>query len=88
MLDEPFTGLDQPSQESLKLVFKQLREQGKLLLISHHDLGSVPELFDQVLLLNGELLAAGLVADVFTQENLARTYGTRVFSKIAHGLAT
>ena len=88
LLDEPFTGLDQPSQESLKLVFKQLREQGKLLLISHHDLGSVPELFDQVLLLNGELLAAGLVADVFTQENLARTYGTRVFSKIAHGLAT
>jgi len=88
LLDEPFTGLDQPSQEGLKLVFRQLREQGKLLLISHHDLGSVPELFDQVLLLNGELLAAGSVADVFTQSNLTRTYGTRVFSRIDHGLAT
>ncbi|MEI6873100.1 MAG: metal ABC transporter ATP-binding protein [Verrucomicrobiota bacterium] len=87
LLDEPFTGLDQPSQEGLKLVFRQLREQGKLLLISHHDLASVPELFDQILLLNGELLAAGPVKEVFTQENLTRAYGTRVFSGIAHGLA-
>ena len=69
-------------------MFRQLREQGKLLLISHHDLGSVPELFDQVLLVNGELLTSGPVADVFTQENLTRTYGTRVFSRIDHGLAT
>jgi ABC-type Mn2+/Zn2+ transport system ATPase subunit len=87
LLDEPFTGLDQPSQEGLKAVFRELRAQGKLLLISHHDLSSVPELFDQVLLLNGELLAAGTVADVFTRDNLTRAYGTRVFSRIDHGLA-
>ncbi|NBV85710.1 MAG: metal ABC transporter ATP-binding protein [Verrucomicrobia bacterium] len=87
LLDEPFNGLDQPSQEGLKLVFRQLREQGKLLLISHHDLASVPELFDQVLLLNGELLAGGPVKEVFTKENLARAYGTRVFSGVSHGLA-
>ncbi len=87
LLDEPFTGLDQPSQEALRAVFRQLRDQGKLLLISHHDLQSVPELFDRVLLLNGELIAEGTVAEAFTKGNLERTYGTRVFSGLDHGLA-
>jgi len=87
LLDEPFTGLDQPSQEALKQVFKQLKNEGKLLLISHHDLQSVPELFDRVLLLNGELIAEGTVAEAFTKDNLARAYGTRVFSGVNHGLA-
>jgi ABC-type Mn2+/Zn2+ transport system ATPase subunit len=87
LLDEPFTGLDQPSQEALKQVFKQLKSEGKLLLISHHDLQSVPELFDRVLLLNGELIAAGTVSEAFTKDNLSRAYGTRVFSGVDHGLA-
>lgn len=87
LFDEPFTGLDQPSEEALKQVFRELRAQGKLLLISHHDLSSVPEIFDRVVLLNGELIASGTVAEAFTQENLTRTYGTRVFSGVDHGLA-
>lgn len=87
LLDEPFTGLDQPSQEGLRGVFRRLRSEGKLLLISHHDLQTVPELFDGVLLLNGELIASGTVQEAFTQDNLARTYGTRVFSGVNHGLA-
>lgn len=87
LLDEPFTGLDQPSQEALKQVFKQLKSEGKLLLISHHDLQSVPELFDRVLLLNGELIADGTVAEAFTKDHLSRAYGTRVFSGVNHGLA-
>jgi ABC-type Mn2+/Zn2+ transport system ATPase subunit len=87
LLDEPFTGLDQPSQEALKQVFKQLKSEGKLLLISHHDLQSVPELFDRVLLLNGEKIAAGTVTEAFTKDNLARAYGTHVFSGLDHGLA-
>jgi ABC-type Mn2+/Zn2+ transport system ATPase subunit len=86
-LDEPFTGLDQPSQDALRQVFRQLRERGKLLLISHHELASVPEIFDRVVLLNGELIAAGTVAEAFTRENLTRAYGTRVFSRVSHGLA-
>ena len=87
LLDEPFTGLDQPSQDALKLVLRGLREQGKLVLVSHHDLSSVPDLFDRVLLLNGELIAAGPVAEAFTKENLTRTFGTRVFSGVNHGMA-
>ena len=79
--------MDQPSQEALKQVFKQLKSEGKLLLISHHDLQSVPELFDRVLLLNGELIAAGTVSEAFTKDNLSRAYGTRVFSGVDHGLA-
>jgi ABC-type Mn2+/Zn2+ transport system ATPase subunit len=87
LLDEPFTGLDQPSQDALREVFRALRDRGKLLLVSHHELSSVPELFDRVILLNGELIAAGPLAEAFTKENLTRAYGTRVFSRVSHGLA-
>lgn len=87
LLDEPFTGLDQPSQDALKQVIKGLRDQGKLVLISHHDLQSVPGLFDRVILLNGELIASGTVEEAFTNENLTRTFGTRVFSGLDNGMA-
>jgi ABC-type Mn2+/Zn2+ transport system ATPase subunit len=87
LLDEPFTGLDQPSQDALREVFRELRNRGKLLLVSHHELSSVPEIFDRVVLLNGELIASGTVAEAFTRENLTRAYGTRVFSRVSHGLA-
>ncbi|MEI6712896.1 MAG: metal ABC transporter ATP-binding protein [Verrucomicrobiota bacterium] len=87
LLDEPFTGLDQPSQESLKRLLKDLRNQGKLILVSHHDLSTVEELFDQVLMINGELIAAGPVKDTLTRENLEKTYGMHVFSGVSHGLA-
>lgn len=86
LLDEPFTGLDQPSMESLKEVLRALRDQGKLLLISHHDLSSVQDIFDRVILLNGELIASGPVKESFTRQNLERTYGMRVFSGLSHGL--
>jgi ABC-type Mn2+/Zn2+ transport system ATPase subunit len=87
LLDEPFTGLDQPSQETLKGLLRQLRTEGKLVLVSHHELSSVEALFDQVILLNGELIAAGPVREVFNEENLRRTYGTRVFSGVSDGMA-
>ena len=80
LLDEPFTGLDRPNQENLKQLLRTLRNDGKLLLVSHHDLGSVAEIFDSVILLNGELIATGPVAETFTEENIQRTYSTRVFS--------
>jgi ABC-type Mn2+/Zn2+ transport system ATPase subunit len=87
LLDEPFTGLDKPTQESLRRLLRELREQGKLIIASHHDLASVPDLFDQVLLLNGELIAAGPVASTFTESNIEKTYSTRVFAALAHGMA-
>jgi ABC-type Mn2+/Zn2+ transport system ATPase subunit len=87
LLDEPFTGLDKPTQDNLKHLLRELRDSGKLIIASHHDLASVPELFDQVLLLNGELIAAGATGEVFTEENIKRTYSTRVFAALDHGLA-
>jgi ABC-type Mn2+/Zn2+ transport system ATPase subunit len=68
-------------------LLRTLRDQGKLLLVSHHDLATVPEIFDQVLLLNGELIAAGSVAEAFTDENIRKTYSTRVFSGPVHSHA-
>lgn len=82
LLDEPFTGLDKPNQDNLKATLRKLRAQGKLLLVSHHDLPSVGEIFDRVLLLNGELIAAGPTAENFTEENVRRTYETSVFSGV------
>jgi manganese/iron transport system ATP-binding protein/manganese/zinc/iron transport system ATP- binding protein len=87
LLDEPFTGLDKPNQDNLKLTLRQLRGQGKLLIVSHHDLASVHEIFDRVVLLNGELIAAGETAVAFTEENIHRTYETRVFAAVEHGVA-
>ncbi len=87
LLDEPFTGLDKPNQDNLKLTLRQLRGQGKLLIVSHHDLSSVREIFDRVVLLNGELIAAGETSVAFTEENIHRAYETRVFAAVDHGVA-
>jgi ABC-type Mn2+/Zn2+ transport system ATPase subunit len=84
LLDEPFTGLDKPTQDNLKTLLRELRDAGKLIVASHHDLSNVREIFDQVLFLNGELLAVGPVADVFTEEHIERTYNTPIFSGPAH----
>jgi ABC-type Mn2+/Zn2+ transport system ATPase subunit len=87
LLDEPFTGLDKPNQDRLKATLRELRDQGKLLLVSHHDLATVRELFDQVVLLNGELIGAGATKETFTEENIRSTYATRVFAALDHGVA-
>ena len=87
LLDEPFTGLDKPTQESLKQMLRTLRDRGKLLIASHHDLATVHEMFDRVVLITGELIAAGPTAETLTPENIARTYNTRVFSRVDHGHA-
>jgi ABC-type Mn2+/Zn2+ transport system ATPase subunit len=89
LLDEPFTGLDKPTQESLRETLRQLRGLGKLIIASHHDLPSVPELFDHAILLNGELIAAGPIAKVFTDANIHKTYHTPTFAgpAAAHGHA-
>jgi ABC-type Mn2+/Zn2+ transport system ATPase subunit len=80
LLDEPFTGLDQTAQNLLGETIRSLAAAGNLVIASHHDLKSVPELFDQVIFLNGELIAFGETGEVFNDENIARTYRTRIFS--------
>jgi ABC-type Mn2+/Zn2+ transport system ATPase subunit len=80
LLDEPFTGLDKTAQDLLSQAIRSLAAVGNLVIASHHDLKSVPELFDQVIFLNGELIAFGDTGEVFHEENIARTYRTHVFS--------
>ncbi len=84
LLDEPYTGLDRNAQEAFVKALNHLRAAGKLVIASHHDLKSVPEIFDQVLLINGELVACGNTAEVFTEENIARTFATQIFSGSHH----
>ena len=82
LLDEPFTGLDQTAQNLLGETIRSLAAAGNLVIASHHDLKSVPELFDQVIFLNGELIAFGETGEVFNDENISRTYRTRIFSGV------
>lgn len=84
LLDEPFTGLDRNASAAFAAALHRLRDAGKLILASHHDLKAVPSLFDEVLLLNGELVAAGPVAAAFTPENIERTFKMHVFSGPHH----
>jgi len=74
LLDEPYSGLDEPSQEKLGKLLKELAQSGHLLIVCHHDLKSVPELFDHVLLLNREAVAFGPTEETFTEENLNKSF--------------
>jgi manganese/iron transport system ATP-binding protein len=75
LLDEPFTGVDVKTEESIVALLRELRAEGRLILVSTHNLGSVPEFCDQVVLVNRTVLACGPTAEVFTAGNLARAFG-------------
>jgi manganese/iron transport system ATP-binding protein len=75
LLDEPFTGVDVKTEETIISLLRELRDDGCVILVSTHDLGSVPEFCDQVILINRTVLAYGPTAEVFTEQNLARTFG-------------
>jgi manganese/zinc/iron transport system ATP- binding protein len=76
-MDEPFQGVDATTEKAIVELLRELRERGKTVVAVHHDLQTVPEYFDQVTLLNVRRIASGPVDDVFTEENLRRTYGGR-----------
>jgi manganese/zinc/iron transport system ATP- binding protein len=76
-MDEPFQGVDATTERAIVELLRSLREEGKTVIAVHHDLQTVPEYFDQVTLLNVRRIAAGAVEEVFTEENLRRTYGGR-----------
>lgn len=67
LLDEPFIGVDITTEERIINILKSLAEEGKTVLVVHHDLASVAGYFDQVILVNHRLIAAGATSDVFTQ---------------------
>ena len=79
LLDEPFVGIDSVSEEIIMNTLRDLKKAGKTILIVHHDLGKVAHYFDQVLLLNKELIAFGTTKETFTQANLKQAYGDRLF---------
>lgn len=75
LLDEPFTGVDVKTETAIIDLLRELREDGHLMLVSTHNLGSVPDFCDQVVLLNRTVLAAGPTAQVFNRANLERAFG-------------
>jgi len=77
-LDEPFAGIDAASEHAILDLLRDLRAQGKTLCVVHHDLRAVPSYFDHVLMLNVRLLASGPTDEVFTEDNLRKTYGGRL----------
>ncbi|MCB5163221.1 manganese/iron ABC transporter ATP-binding protein [Marinomonas algarum] len=75
LLDEPFTGVDVQTEDQIMLLLKELKEEGKSILVATHNLGSVPEFCDRTVLVNRTVLASGMTRDIFTQENLERAFG-------------
>ena len=75
LLDEPFVGVDMTTEERIIQILKKLSDEGKTLLVVHHDLSTVEEYFDKVILLNQRLVAYGDTNSTFTKENIAKAYG-------------
>ena len=75
LLDEPFTGVDVTTEEAIIKLLQELRDEGRVILVSTHNLGSVPEFCDRAVLINRTVLAAGRTQEVFTQSNLEKAFG-------------
>ena len=78
LMDEPLAGVDAATEKAIIDVLRELRREGRTVVVVHHDLQTVPDYFEHVLLLNMYRIAAGPVAEVFTPENLQRAYGGRL----------
>jgi len=78
LMDEPFSGVDAATEQAIIAILHELRSSGRTVLVVHHHLQSVREYFDWVMLLNMRLVAFGPTEQVFTQENLHKTYGGRL----------
>jgi manganese/zinc/iron transport system ATP- binding protein len=77
-MDEPFAAVDAATERAIVEMLKEIQERGKTVLVVHHDLATVPQYFDWTVLLNMRVVAAGPTDEVFTQENLRRTYGGKL----------
>ena len=75
LLDEPFTGVDVKTEESIIGLMRSLRDEGRVMLVSTHNLGSVPQFCDHVVLINRTVLASGPAKQVFTLDNLEEAFG-------------
>jgi manganese/iron transport system ATP-binding protein len=75
LLDEPFTGIDVQTEEQIMSLLRDLRAEGKVILVSTHNLGSVPEFCNRTVLIKQTILAQGDTKQVFTHENLQKAFG-------------
>lgn len=77
-MDEPFAAVDAATERAIVALLKELQSRGKTCLVVHHDLATVPQYFDWTVLLNMRVVASGPTAEVFTKENLQKTYGGKL----------
>ncbi|WP_339387718.1 manganese/iron ABC transporter ATP-binding protein [Vibrio caribbeanicus] len=75
LLDEPFTGVDVQTEHQIIALLKSLREEGHVMLVSTHNLGSVPEFCDRTIMVNKTVIASGPIETTYTQQNLQRVFG-------------
>lgn len=75
LLDEPFTGVDVKTEEQITQLLRELRDEGRVMLVSTHNLGSVPDFCDRTVLIKGTVLAYGVTEATFTRENLELAFG-------------
>ncbi|MGR3468501.1 MAG: manganese/iron ABC transporter ATP-binding protein, partial [Shimia sp.] len=75
LLDEPFTGVDVQTEDQIVALLRELRAEGRVMLVSTHNLGSVPEFCDRVVLVKGTVLNHGPTEEVFTPQNLRAAFG-------------
>jgi len=75
LLDEPFTGIDVNTEEQIITLLNELRSEGRVMLVSTHNLGSVPEFCDRSVLIKGTVLNYGITEQVFTRKNLEQAFG-------------
>jgi manganese/zinc/iron transport system ATP- binding protein len=78
LMDEPFAAVDAATERAIVNILRQMKDQGKTVVVIHHDLQTVPEYFDYVVLLNMRIVACGPTEEVFTPDNLHKTYGGRL----------
>lgn len=78
LMDEPFASVDAATEKAIVEILREMQQTGKTAIVIHHDLHTVPEYFDSVVLLNMRVVANGPTRSVFTRENLEKTYGGRL----------
>ena len=86
-LDEPFVGIDMSSEKVIMDILKSLKNQGKMIIIVHHDLHKVSHYFDELIVLKNRLIAAGPVEQTFTAETLQEAYGDLLGDLLIQGVA-
>ncbi|MEO0509505.1 MAG: metal ABC transporter ATP-binding protein [Verrucomicrobiota bacterium] len=77
-MDEPFAAVDAATEQAIVQLLKDLQSRGKTCLVVHHDLATVPQYFDWLVLLNMRIVASGPTKEVFNKENLRKTYGGKL----------